>query len=145
MNIDFNLFMNDVVRQARQEITAAGYTELTTADEVEDTFKQEGTTLVMVNSVCGCAGGIARPAAAHSVHYDKRPDRLVTVFAGQDKEATARAREFFTGFPPSSPSFALMKDGKLAAMVERHEIEGHEPMAVVAKLQEAFEQHCKEV
>ncbi|MBS2969556.1 BrxA/BrxB family bacilliredoxin [Metabacillus sp. KIGAM252] len=145
MNIDFNLFMNDVVRQARQEITAAGYTELTTADEVEDTLNQEGTTLVMVNSVCGCAGGIARPAAAHSVHYDKRPDRLVTVFAGQDKEATARAREFFTGFPPSSPSFALMKDGKLAAMVERHEIEGHEPMAVVAKLQEAFEQHCKEV
>ncbi|MGD6815608.1 BrxA/BrxB family bacilliredoxin [Metabacillus sp. 84] len=145
MNIDFNLFMNDVVRQARQEITAAGYTELTTSADVEDVFKQEGTTLVMVNSVCGCAGGIARPAAAHSVHYDKRPDRLVTVFAGQDKEATARAREHFTGYPPSSPSFALLKDGELVAMVERHEIEGHEPMAVVSKLQEAFEQHCKEV
>ncbi|AZB43479.1 BrxA/BrxB family bacilliredoxin [Bacillus sp. FJAT-42376] len=145
MNIDFNLFMNDVVRQARQEITAAGYTELKTPEEVEDTFKQEGTTLVMVNSVCGCAGGIARPAAAHSVHYDKRPDRLVTVFAGQDKEATARARDYFTGYPPSSPSFALLKDGKLITMVERHEIEGHEPMAVVAKLQDAFEKHCKEI
>ncbi|MTH52325.1 BrxA/BrxB family bacilliredoxin [Bacillus mangrovi] len=145
MNIDFNLFMNDVVRQARQEITSAGYTELTTPEQVEETFKQEGTTLVMVNSVCGCAGGIARPAAAHSVHYDKRPDRLVTVFAGQDKEATARAREFFTGYPPSSPSFALIKDGQLAAMVERHEIEGHEPMAVVSKLQDAFEKHCEEL
>ncbi|MEH7582701.1 BrxA/BrxB family bacilliredoxin, partial [Priestia megaterium] len=81
MNIDFNLFMNDVVRQARKEITAAGYTELTTAEAVDETFKKPGTTLVMVNSVCGCAGGIARPAAAHSVHYDKRPTNLVTVFA----------------------------------------------------------------
>ncbi len=92
------------------------------------------------------AGGIARPAAAHAVHYDKRPTNLVTVFAGQDKEATARARErYFEGYPPSSPSFALLKDGKIITMVERHEIEGHEPMSVVMKLQEAFEQHCEEV
>ncbi|MBD1378766.1 BrxA/BrxB family bacilliredoxin [Metabacillus arenae] len=145
MNMDFNLFMNDVVRQARQEIVAAGYTELTTPEDVEETFAKEGTTLVMVNSVCGCAGGIARPAAAHSVHYDKRPDHLVTVFAGQDKEATARAREFFVGYPPSSPSFALLKDGQLLTMVERHEIEGHDPMSVVTKLQEAFDKHCEEV
>ncbi|MGG0483560.1 BrxA/BrxB family bacilliredoxin [Priestia aryabhattai] len=145
MNIDFNLFMNDVVRQARKEITTAGYTELTTAEAVDETFKQPGTTLVMVNSVCGCAGGIARPAAAHAVHYDKRPTNLVTVFAGQDKEATARAREYFEGYPPSSPSFALLKDGKIITMVERHEIEGHEPMSVVMKLQEAFEQNCEEV
>ncbi len=145
MNIDFNLFMNDVVRQARKEITAAGYTELTTAEAVDETFKKPGTTLVMVNSVCGCAGGIARPAAAHAVHYDKRPTNVVTVFAGQDKEATARAREYFEGYPPSSPSFALLKDGKIITMVERHEIEGHEPMSVVMKLQEAFEQHCEEV
>ncbi|PLR76424.1 BrxA/BrxB family bacilliredoxin [Bacillus sp. V3-13] len=145
MNIDFNLFMNDVVRQARQEIVAAGYTELTTPEEVEQTLTKDGTTLVMVNSVCGCAGGIARPAAAHALHYDKRPDRLVTVFAGQDKEATEKARSYFTGFPPSSPSFALLKDGKLVTMIERHEIEGHEPMAVVTKLQQAFEQHCDEV
>ena len=85
----------------------------------------------MINSVCGCAGGIARPAAANAVHYDKRPDHFVTVFAGQDKEATARAREYFEGYPPSSPSFALLKDGKILTMVERHEIEGHQPVEVV--------------
>ncbi|WNS74156.1 BrxA/BrxB family bacilliredoxin [Bacillus sp. DTU_2020_1000418_1_SI_GHA_SEK_038] len=145
MNMDFNLFMTDVVNQARKEIVAAGYEELKTPDEVEEALKKSGTTLVMVNSVCGCAGGIARPAAAHSVHYDKRPDHLVSVFAGQDKEATAAAREYFTGYPPSSPSFALLKDGKLCAMIERHEIEGHEPMAVVQKLQNAFEQYCEDL
>lgn len=145
MNMDFNLFMNDVVRQARQEIVAAGYTELTTPEDVDHALSQKGMTLVMVNSVCGCAGGIARPAAAHSLHYDKRPDQLVTVFAGQDKEATEKARSYFTGFPPSSPSFALMKDGEIITMVERHEIEGHEPMAVVQKLQDAFDKYCEEV
>ncbi|MEH7441823.1 BrxA/BrxB family bacilliredoxin [Bacillus sp. JJ1122] len=145
MSMDFNFFMNDVVRQARQEIVAAGYSELTTGEDVEQALAKEGTTLVMVNSVCGCAGGIARPAAAHSLHYDKRPDHLVTVFAGQDKEATEKARSYFTGYPPSSPSFALLKDGKLVTMIERHEIEGHDPMAVVNKLQNAFEEYCEEV
>ncbi|WP_203361818.1 BrxA/BrxB family bacilliredoxin [Bacillus sp. REN10] len=145
MNIDFNFLMNDVVRQAREEITAAGYTQLQTVEEVEATFAKPGTTLVMINSVCGCAGGIARPAAAHAIHYDKRPDQLVTVFAGQDKEATAKARSYFEGYPPSSPSFALLKDGKICTMVERHEIEGHDPMSVVQKLQEAFDQYCEEV
>ena len=145
MNMDFNLFMNDVVRQARQEIVAAGYTELKTPEEVDAALNKEGTTLVMVNSVCGCAGGIARPAAMYSVHYDKKPDQLVTVFAGQDKDATATARSYFTDYPPSSPSFALLKDGKIVTMVERHEIEGHEPMAVVQKLQEAFDKYCEEV
>ncbi|WP_227395203.1 BrxA/BrxB family bacilliredoxin [Jeotgalibacillus aurantiacus] len=145
MSMDFNIFMNDVVRQARDEIEAAGYQQLTTPEEVEDVLSQEGTTLVMVNSVCGCAGGIARPAAAHAIHYDKRPDRLVTVFAGQDKEATAKARSYFEGYPPSSPSFALMKDGKVVTMVERHEIEGHDPMSVIANLQSIFEVHCEEV
>ncbi|AYA76952.1 BrxA/BrxB family bacilliredoxin [Robertmurraya sp. P23] len=145
MNMDFNLFMNDVVRQARQEIVAAGYTELKTSEDVDAALSKSGTTLVMVNSVCGCAGGIARPAAMYSVHYDKKPDQLVTVFAGQDKEATATARSYFTDYPPSSPSFALLKDGKILTMVERHEIEGHEPMAVVQKLQEAFDKYCEEV
>ncbi|PFA63928.1 hypothetical protein CN378_16720 [Bacillus sp. AFS015802] len=145
MDIDFNLLMNDVVRQARQEIETAGYTQLTTEEEVDQAFAKEGTTLVMINSVCGCAGGIARPAAAHSIHFDKRPDQLVTVFAGQDKEATAKARSYFTGYPPSSPSFALLKDGKLLTMVERHEIEGHDPMSVVNKLQSYFDQYCEEV
>jgi len=145
MNIDFNLYMNDIVRQAREDMERSGYTQLTTPEEVEAALEEKGTTLVMVNSVCGCAGGIARPAAAHSVHYDKRPDHLVTVFAGQDKEATAKARSYFTDYPPSSPSFALLKDGKICAMVERHEIEGHDPMSVVNKLQQYFEQYCEEV
>ncbi|MBB6444812.1 BrxA/BrxB family bacilliredoxin [Bacillus benzoevorans] len=144
-NIDFNLFMNDAVLQARQEIANAGYTELKTTEEVEAALAKQGTTLVMINSICGCAGGIARPAANHSLHYDKRPDHLVTVFAGQDKEATEKARSYFTGYAPSSPSFALLKDGKIVTMIERHEIEGHEPMAVIQKLQQAFEQYCEEV
>jgi putative YphP/YqiW family bacilliredoxin len=145
VSMDFNFFMNDVVRQARQEISASGYKELTTPEDVEETLAKKGTTLVMVNSVCGCAGGIARPAAAHALHYDKRPDQLVTVFAGQDKEATEKARSYFTGYPPSSPSFALLKDGEIVTMIERHDIEGHDPMAVVQKLQNAFEQYCEEV
>ncbi|MBO9129739.1 BrxA/BrxB family bacilliredoxin [Bacillus sp. 165] len=145
MNIDFNFFMNDVVRQAREEIVAAGYTELKTIEEVDEVFKKDGVTLVMINSVCGCAGGVARPAAAHAIHYDKRPDHFVTVFAGQDKEATQQARQYFEGYPPSSPSFALMKDGKILTMVERHEIEGHTPMEVVTKLQNYFDQYCEEV
>ncbi|KKB37216.1 BrxA/BrxB family bacilliredoxin [Bacillus thermotolerans] len=145
MSIDFNFLMNDVVRQAREEAAAAGYTQLQTPEEVEQAFSKEGTTLVLVNSVCGCAGGIARPAAAHAIHTDKRPDQLVTVFAGQDKEATAKARSYFVGYPPSSPSFALLKDGKLCTMVERHEIEGHDPMSVVQKLQDAFDKYCEEV
>ena len=145
MNIDFNLFMNDVVRQARQDMEEAGYTELTTPESVDEAFAKKGTTLVLVNSVCGCAGGIARPAAGYSLHYKKKPDHLVTVFAGQDKEATEKARSYFTGYPPSSPSFALLKDGQIVKMVERHEIEGHDPMEVVGKLQHAFEEYCDEV
>ncbi|PLT34778.1 BrxA/BrxB family bacilliredoxin [Bacillus sp. V5-8f] len=145
MSMDFNFLMNDVVRQARQEITGAGYTELKTPEEVDEAFAKKGTTLVMVNSVCGCAGGIARPAASHAIHYDKRPDQLVTVFAGQDKEATEKARQYFEGYPPSSPSFAILKDGKFLTMVERHEIEGHDPMSVINKLQSYFDQYCEEV
>ncbi|WP_066312505.1 BrxA/BrxB family bacilliredoxin [Bacillus sp. FJAT-29814] len=145
MSMDFNIFMNDVVRQARQEISAAGYEELKTPEEVGEALSKKGTTLVMINSVCGCAGGIARPAAAYAIHYDKRPDHLVTVFAGQDKEATETARSYFTGYPPSSPSFALLKDGKICSMVERHQIEGYDPATVVAKLQQEFEKYCEEV
>lgn len=145
MEVDFNLFMNDIVQTARKEISEAGYQELKTPEEVEEALSRKGTTLVMVNSVCGCAGGIARPAAAHSIHYDKRPDQLVTVFAGQDKPATEKARSYFEGYAPSSPSFALLKDGKIVRMIERHEIEGHEPMDVINKLQESFEEYCEEI
>lgn len=143
--MDFNIFMEDVVQQGRDEMEKAGYEQLRTPEEVEEAFARKGTTLVMINSVCGCAGGIARPAAAHAIHYDKRPDHLVTVFAGHDKEATAKARTYFTDYPPSSPSFALLKDGEICTMVERHEIEGHDPMSVVNKLQQYFEQFCDEV
>ncbi|WP_042346120.1 BrxA/BrxB family bacilliredoxin [Bacillus massiliigorillae] len=145
MNMDFNFFMNDVVSTARNEMKAAGYTELTTPEEVTEAFSKKGTTLVLINSVCGCAGGIARPAAAHAIHYDKKPDQLVTVFAGQDKAATEQARSYFEGYPPSSPSFALLKDGKICTMVERHEIEGHDPMSVIGKLQQYFDEYCEEV
>ncbi|MBA8777849.1 BrxA/BrxB family bacilliredoxin [Staphylococcus schleiferi subsp. coagulans] len=144
MDLNFDLYMNNVVQQARSEMDHAGYEQLTTEEEVDQVFKQEGTTLVMVNSVCGCAGGIARPAAMHALHYDVLPDRLVTVFAGQDKEATQRARDYFEGFAPSSPSFALMKDGKITEMVERHQIEGHDTMDVITQLQRLFDRYCVE-
>lgn len=144
MDLNFDLYMNDVVKQARNEIENAGYEQLTTPEEVDKVLKQDGTTLVMVNSVCGCAGGIARPAAEHALHYDKLPDRLVSVFAGQDKEATQQARDYFEGYAPSSPSFALVKDGKIAEMVERHQIEGHDIMDVITQLQNLFEKYCDE-
>ncbi|ASK63258.1 hypothetical protein CFK37_14415 [Virgibacillus phasianinus] len=143
--MDFNLFMNDVVDVARSDIREAGYEELSSAEEVDSAMKREGTTLVMINSVCGCAGGVARPAAANAIHYDKRPDHLVTVFAGQDKDATDRARQYFEGYPPSSPSFAFLKDGKIVTMLERHDIEGFTAVDVVGKLQKIFDENCEEI
>lgn len=145
MSMDFNMYVNDIVRQAREDMEQAGYEQLQTPEEVDAALTRKGTTLVMINSVCGCAGGVARPAAAHAIHYDNRPDHLVTVFAGQDRDATAKARSYFTDYPPSSPSFALLKDGKICTMVERHEIEGHAPMSVVNKLQQYFDEYCEEV
>lgn len=146
MNIDYNLFMQEIINTARAEMDAAGYEQLRTPEEVEAAFARPGTTLVMVNSVCGCAGGIARPAAANAVHYDKRPDHLVTVFAGQDKDATEQARHLFgEDHIPSSPSFVLLKDGQVVAEVGRFEIEGHDPMSVVTNLQANFEEYCEEV
>lgn len=143
--MDFNMFMNDVVNVAREDMKEAGYEELTTPEEVDSALSRKGTTLVMINSVCGCAGGVARPAAANAIHYDKRPEHLVTVFAGQDKEATEKAREYFVGFPPSSPSFAFLKDGEIVTMVERHDIEGFSPVDVMTKLQNIFDEHCEEI
>ncbi|MFC4738059.1 BrxA/BrxB family bacilliredoxin [Bacillus daqingensis] len=141
--MEFQMFMNDVVQAARQDMDQAGYDQLTSAEDVEKVLEAEGTTFVVVNSVCGCAGGIARPSAAYMKNYEVQPDRFVTVFAGQDKEATEKARSYFTGFAPSSPSFALLKDGEIKAMVERHEIEGHEPIEVVNKLESYFDEHFK--
>lgn len=146
MNMDFNLYMNDILVQARGEMDAAGFEQLKTPEEVDAAFARQGTTLVMVNSVCGCAGGIARPAAANSVHYDKRPDHLVTVFAGQDKLATQQARNLFgEDHLPSSPSFVLLKDGQPVAEIGRHEIEGHAATSVITHLQGLFEEYCEEV
>lgn len=138
--MEFNFYVNDIVEPARREIEEAGYTSLRTPEEVEEALESEGTTLVMINSVCGCAGGVARPAAAYIRNYEKQPDRFVTVFAGQDKEATEKARSYFTGYPPSSPSFAILKDGKIQTMIERHEIEGHEPIEVAQKLEKALDE-----
>ncbi len=142
--MDFNIYMQDIVNEARNEIAGAGYEQLTTPEEVDQALARKGTTLVAVNSTCGCAGGVARPAAANAIHFDKRPDHLVTVFAGQDREATERARDYFEGYPPSSPSFALLKDGKILKMIERHEIESSEPMEVVQQLQSLFDEYCEE-
>ena len=141
--MDFDVFMNDVTNVAREDMTEAGYKELKTKDEVDQALSQKGTTLVMLNSVCGCAGGIARPAATNAIHYDKRPDQLVTVFAGQDKEATEQARTYFGDYPPSSPSFAFLKDGQIVSMIERHDIEGFSPVDVIGKLQKLFDEHCE--
>lgn len=143
--MDFDTFMQDVVAVGRQDMEEAGYTQLTTPEEVDEAFAKEGTTLVFINSICGCAGGIARPAAANAIHYDKRPDQLVTVFAGQDREATERARSYFGDYPPSSPSFALMKDGEIVSMIGRHEIEGFTAVDVMTKLQDLFDEHCEEI
>jgi len=145
MHMDFNMFMQDVVAVGRQDMVEAGYTELTTPEEVDQAFAKEGTTLVFINSICGCAGGIARPAAANAIHYDKRPDQLVTVFAGQDREATERARTYFGDYPPSSPSFAFMKDGEIVSLIGRHEIEGFTAVDVMTKLQDLFDEHCEEI
>lgn len=144
--MDYDLFMQEIVNTARNEIESAGFEQLRTVEEVEAAFDRAGTTLFMVNSVCGCAGGIARPAAMNAIHYDKRPDHLVTVFAGQDKEATNAARHLFgDDHIPSSPSFVLLKDGKVVAEIGRHEIEGHDPVSVITNLQAKFEEHCEEV
>lgn len=143
--MNFDDFMIDVVNVAREDMRDAGYEEVTEVDQVDAALTREGTTLVMINSVCGCAGGVARPAAANAIHYDKRPDHLVTVFAGQDREATEKARTYFGDYPPSSPSFAFLKDGEIVTMVERHEIEGHTPMEVVTHLQSIFDEHCEEI
>ncbi|WCK55889.1 BrxA/BrxB family bacilliredoxin [Aneurinibacillus sp. Ricciae_BoGa-3] len=141
--MSYDEYMKSVIQPMRTELTSNGFEEIRTPEEVEAKFKDmKGTALVVVNSVCGCAAGLARPAAVRSLQNDKKPDHLFTVFAGQDKEATAKAREYFTGYPPSSPSFALLKDGKLVHMVERHEIENRPLEQIAANLTEAFNKYC---
>lgn len=131
------------VTPMREELTRLGVQELRTAEEVDQTLRDaRGTTLVVVNSICGCAARNARPAIARALENEKRPDRLTTVFAGQDAEATARAREYFAPYPPSSPQIALLKDGTIAFMLERRQIEGRAAEEIAKDLMSAFEKHC---
>jgi putative YphP/YqiW family bacilliredoxin len=133
----------EMVRPMREELTRLGFTELRTADEVEAALgRDKAPTLVVVNSVCGCAARNARPAAALAVEHPRRPARLVTVFAGQDADATARARGYFTGYAPSSPQIALLKDGEVVFMLERKNIEGRSARDIAADLTAAFERFC---
>jgi putative YphP/YqiW family bacilliredoxin len=127
-----------MIRPFRDELTEAGFTELHTAAEVDASVTQKGTTLVVVNSVCGCAAGQARPGVALAVKHPLRPERLVTVFAGQDLEATARARSYFTDAWPSSPSIGILRDGKLVYLLQRHEIQMMDARAVADALGAAF-------
>lgn len=133
------------VTPMRQELTRLGLEEMRTAEEVDAKLKDtKGTTLVVVNSVCGCAARNARPAVAVALRHDVLPDTLTTVFAGQDAEATSRARSYFTGYPPSSPQIALIKDGQLVHMIERHEIEGRSAEEIAQDLTAAFDRWCAE-
>ena len=132
------------VTPMRQELTRLGIEELRTAEEVDAKLKDaKGTTLMVVNSICGCAARMARPAVAMALQNEKRPDNLTTVFAGQDADATNRARGYFTGYPPSSPQIALMKDGDVVFMLERWQIEGRTADAIAEDLVGAFEEHCR--
>jgi putative YphP/YqiW family bacilliredoxin len=127
----------------KEELVIAGFAELHTPEEVDAAINQtQGTTLVVVNSVCGCAAGAARPGVRLSLQGDKRPDNLTTVFAGVDTDAVARARQYFLPYPPSSPSIALFKDGKLVHFIERHHIEGRPAHMIAENLKMAYEEFC---
>ena len=132
-----------MITPMRQELTRVGVEELKTAEAVDAKLKDaKGTTLVVVNSMCGCAARNARPAVTKALQHPAKPDTLTTVFAGQDTAATARARAYFTGYAPSSPSIALLKDGKLVYMLERHQIESRTADAIAKDLEGAFEKYC---
>lgn len=132
-----------MIAPMREELTSAGIQETRTAAEVENAIKQKGTVMVVVNSVCGCAAGRMRPGVRAAVQHSVRPDRMVTVFAGQDREATERARSYFTGYPPSSPSIAILRDGKLVYMMQRSDIETSTPEMIATTLARAFQKHCE--
>ncbi len=136
------MYPPELVKPMQLELENVGFTSLHTAQEVETALAKEGTTLVVVNSVCGCAAGTCRPGAVASLKFDKVPTNLVTVFAGVDSEATQKAREFMIPFPPSSPAIALFKDGALVHMLERHHIEGRPAEAIAANLAGAYDEHC---
>ncbi len=141
MAYDSPIFL-EIIQPMREELTQIGFQELRTSEAVEQALeKNSGTTLIVVNSICGCAAGIARPAVAAALAQGPKPDHLVTVFAGQDVEATKTARTYFTNYPPSSPSIGLMKDGQFLQLIERHQIEGHSTDDVTAQLTAALRKH----
>jgi putative YphP/YqiW family bacilliredoxin len=132
-----------IVAPMRQELTGVGFQETRTPQDVDAVLgEKKGTVLLVVNSVCGCAAGNARPAVAMALEHDVKPDKMITVFAGNDREATARAREYLVGYRPSSPSMALFRDGQLVKMIERWQIEGRQPYDIAAELTAAFDQFC---
>jgi len=136
------MYPETIVKPCREELTSIGVKELKTADEVDTAIKSHGTTLVVVNSVCGCAAGGARPGVALALQHTTKPDNLTTVFAGVDREAVERARSYMVGFPPSSPAVALFRDGTLVFLMERHDIEGYHPMQIAENLKAAFDKYC---
>ena len=132
-----------LVAPMREDLTRLGVEEMRTAEEVDAKLRDaSGTTLVVVNSVCGCAARNARPAVARALQHEVKPDLATTVFAGQDRDAVQRARSYFTGYPPSSPQIALLKDGKLVFMLERHQIEGRSAEEIAGDLTGAFDRYC---
>ncbi|MEC0127733.1 BrxA/BrxB family bacilliredoxin [Paenibacillus pabuli] len=144
MSMSFDQYMKDMVQPMRDELTRLGIQELRTPEEVEASLPDaKGTALVVINSVCGCAAGQCRPGVSQALQHDITPDHLYTVFAGQDKEATAKAREFFAPYPPSSPSIALMKDGELVHFIERHQVEDRSAEEIAAELTTAFDRYCR--
>ena len=137
------MYDEQMVAPMRAELTRLGIEETRTAEEVDAVLREKkGTVLVVVNSVCGCAAGMARPAVALALKHDVKPEKMITVFAGNDREATARAREYFVGYRPSSPSIALMRDGELVKMIERWQIEGRDASEIAGELTTAFDQYC---
>jgi putative YphP/YqiW family bacilliredoxin len=137
------MYLEEFVQPMREELTRIGFRELRTSAEVDELLgKRRGTVLVVVNSICGCAAGRARPAIALALENKARPEVLATVFAGQDADATSQARRYFTGYPPSSPSVALLRDGKLVFMLERKDIEGQDPYVIAENLTKAFDRFC---
>ena len=137
------MYPEEIVAPMKSELTEIGFNELLTAEAVDDLMNEKsGTALIMVNSVCGCAAANARPAVRMAIDNDKKPNKLTTVFAGVDQDAVAQARKYFLPYPPSSPSIALMKDGKLVHFIERHHIEGRPAELIAENLKAAFDEFC---
>jgi putative YphP/YqiW family bacilliredoxin len=137
------MYPEELVQPMRAELTQIGFEQLRTTEDVDRKLKESGTTLVVVNSICGCAARMARPAVKIALQQSSaKPEHLTTVFAGQDRDATDRARGYFTGYPPSSPSIALLQDGNIVFMLERWQIEGRPAPDIAADLMAAFQEHC---